>query len=293
MIEVVECPICQSTNFNPYLSLQDHSISKETFSIKQCSSCFLRITSPRPSDSDLPKYYESEDYVSHSDSNKGIINSIYQMVKKITIRKKVRLISSVSMGRKLLDIGCGTGDFLSSCKKNKWEVFGFEPDEKARKKAKEKGLETIQDIHLLFEEKANTYDVITMWHVLEHVSDLNGYFKQLFTILKEDGRLIIAVPNPESPDAKHYKSYWAAYDVPRHLFHFSKENIMDLGAKYNFKIEAIKPMVFDSYYVSMLSEKYKGGTFFNAIINGLISNIKAFKNINNSSLIYILSKNTK
>ena len=215
------------------------------------------------------------------------------MVKKVTIRSKVKLITQISTGRKIIDIGCGTGDFLSSCKNNNWEVFGLEPDEKARKRAHEKGLETIKDIPCFFEEKENDYDVVTMWHVLEHVADLNAYFKQLHYILKNNGHLIIAVPNPDSPDAKHYNSFWAALDVPRHLFHFSKDNIADLASKHGFKIQAIKPMIFDSFYVSMLSEKYKGGNFLNAIINGLISNIKAFNNTNHSSLIYILSKNEK
>lgn len=293
MIEVNECPICGSTSFQKELSVKDHSISKETFIIKKCTDCGFRITSPRPLEADLGKYYESEDYVSHSDTNKGLVNYMYQQVKSITLRKKEALLSGFNTSKTLLDLGCGTGDFLLFCKNKGWEVNGLEPDNNARNKAIEKGLENVTDSDQLFSISDKTFGVITMWHVLEHVSDLNKYLDALYNLVEENGRLIIAVPNPESADAIKYKEYWAAYDVPRHLFHFSKNNIIDLAKKHNFIVESIKPMVFDSYYVSMLSEKYKNGSFLNAMINGLISNIKGSGSKNHSSLIYILRKNQK
>ena len=161
------------------------------------------------------------------------------------------------------------------------------------KRAIEKGLNEVKDLNHFYDLNSNSYDVITMWHVLEHVADLNEYFKKLHLILKEKGHLIIAVPNPDSPDAKKYKEFWAALDVPRHLFHFSKQNIKDLAAKHEFNVDLIKPMLFDSFYVSMLSEKYKGGNILFAAINGLFSNLKAQNSKNHSSLIYILSKKAK
>lgn len=293
MLEINECPICGSTSFNNEMSVRDFSISKETFTIKACSTCGLRITSPRPLENDLSRYYESEDYVSHSDTNKGFINSIYQQVKSITLRKKERLLSSFNTSTTLLDIGCGTGDFLLYCKNKGWDVNGLEPDTNARKKAQNKGLDNVLDSDHLFSMSDKKFGIITMWHVLEHVAELNKYIETLNTLIKDNGRVIIAVPNPDSADAKKYKEYWAAYDVPRHLFHFSKNNIIELAKKHNFTVESIKPMVFDSYYVSMLSEKYKKGSFLNAMINGLVSNIKGSNNINHSSLIYILRKNLK
>jgi 2-polyprenyl-3-methyl-5-hydroxy-6-metoxy-1,4-benzoquinol methylase len=289
MIEVNECPICGSSSFKKTMSVKDNSISKESFTIKTCSSCGLRITSPRPIDSELGKYYESEDYVSHSDTNKGFINTIYQMVKSYTLKKKETLLSSFNTNKILLDIGCGTGDFLHYCKTKNWKVSGLEPDENARKKGHEKGLLDIKNSDQLFSLNEK-FGVITMWHVLEHVSELNKYFNKLHDLIDDNGRLIIAVPNPDSADAKKYKEMWAAYDVPRHLFHFSKSNIIDLATKHGFIVEKIKPMLFDSFYVSMLSEKYKKGSFLNAMINGLRSNIKGSQTINHSSLIYILSK---
>lgn len=291
MTEVKECPICGSRSFSDYLSIVDNSISKERFQIIKCKDCNLRITSPRPNDEDLYKYYESEDYVSHSDTNKGLINYLYQSVKSITLRKKESLISSFKTPKKLLDIGCGTGDFILYCKNKGWDVNGLEPDSNAREKAISKGISNTKDINELFSIPEKSYGIITMWHVLEHVSELNKYFIQLNKILEDNGRLLIAVPNPDSPDSKNYKEFWAAYDVPRHLFHFSKQNINDLAVKHGFVVESVKPMIYDSFYVSMLSEKYKKGSVFNAAINGLISNLKASSTTNHSSLIYILAKN--
>lgn len=251
------------------------------------------MTSPRPDDELLGKYYESEDYVSHSDTDKGLVNFAYQKVKAITLKQKEKLISSFNSTKKLLDIGCGTGDFLVHCKNKGWEVEGLEPDSKARKRAIEKGIKNVSDLDAFYDLKDNSFGIITMWHVLEHVADLNEYMVKLHSILEENGRLLIAVPNPESPDAEKYGAFWAAYDVPRHLFHFSKKNINDLSEKHGFRVENIKPMIFDSYYVSMLSEKYKEGSVINAAINGFISNLKAKKSTNYSSLIYILSKKGK
>lgn len=291
MIEINECPICESHSFEDYMEVKDNSISKEDFTIKQCSSCGLRITSPRPENQDLGRYYESEDYISHSDTNKGIINFLYQKVKSITLRKKETLISSFKTKKTILDIGCGTGDFILYCKNKGWDVSGLEPDTNARNRAIEKGLDNVKNIQDLFSLQSNQFGIISMWHVLEHVSELNKYMEQLYKLLDTKGRLIIAVPNPDSPDAKKYKENWAALDVPRHLFHFSKANISDLANKHNFKLEKVLPMVFDSFYVSMLSEKYKDGSNLNAAINGAVSNIKASSTTNHSSLIYILSKN--
>lgn len=290
MKEITVCPICDSKDFTELIRVKDHSISKEEFIIKQCASCGFKITSPRPTEEDLPSYYESEDYVSHSDTTKGIINFLYQKVKAITLNQKEKLISGLNTSNKILDLGCGTGDFLKFVSEKGWKTTGLEPDSGARNLALKKLPGQIHPIENLFELPSQSFGIITMWHVLEHVSELNKYMIQLNLLLENNGKLIIALPNPESADAKHYKEYWAAYDVPRHLFHFSKKNITELALKHNFKLEFIKPMVFDSFYVSMLSEKYKNGNIFKAANNGLISNLKGRKSQNHSSLIYIFSK---
>jgi len=290
MLEIKKCPICDSQTFTNFLTIKDHSISKEEFVIKQCSSCGFKITTPRPTEEDLPSYYKSEDYISHSDTNKGIINFLYQKVKNLTLKQKEKLISGFNTSKTILDIGCGTGDFLKYTSANNWVVTGLEPDFGARNLALKKLPGKIYPIENLFELPPDSFGIITMWHVLEHVSELNKYMEQLNLLLEKNGRLIIALPNPDSADAKHYKENWAAYDVPRHLYHFSKKNISDLASKHDFNLEFIKPMVFDSFYVSMLSEKYKNGNIFSAASNGLVSNLKGRKNKNYSSLIYIFSK---
>lgn len=290
MQEINLCPICESKSFTTFLKLKDHSVSREEFTIIQCDSCGFKITSPRPFDNKLPEYYKSEDYISHSDSQRGFINFLYQKVKNITLYQKEKLISSLNTSNRLLDIGCGTGDFIKYVSRKNWSVIGLEPDEGARSLADFKLPGKIHHIDNLFELSHQSFGIITMWHVLEHVSELNKYMAQLNLLLEKNGRLVIALPNPESADAKHYKKYWAAYDVPRHLYHFSIKNISELASNNGFLLNSTKPMVFDSFYVSMLSEKYKGGNIFSAASNGLMSNLKGRKSQNFSSLIYIFSK---
>lgn len=292
MITLTHCPTCQSTALKTHSIVKDHSITKKDFTIQQCMNCQLLLTNPRPSEEKLPMYYQSENYVSHNDTKKGIVNTLYQWVKRITLRQKINLIQSYSSEKTLLDIGCGTGDFLTFASKKDWEVTGLEPDDGARKLALNKLPNRIFDLSHRSKLKDHQFAIITLWHVLEHVSDLNNYFKEFSRLLSKDGHLIIAVPNPESYDAQIYGTEWAAWDVPRHLYHFKKEALKTLALKNDFDLLSIKPMYFDAYYVSMLSEKYKHGNILKAAINGFISNLKAKKNVNHSSLIYILTKKT-
>jgi len=280
---------------------QDHTVTKEYFDLVLDANLEMLITYPKPKEEDLYKYYESEAYISHTDSSKSNLDKIYQFVKNYTIIKKVKLINSFKTEEKLiLDIGCGTGDFLKSCKINGWNVVGVEPNEKAKNSALKKVNTINSNISLVFEkienllEKENfkKFDVITMWHVLEHVPHLEEYILYLETLLKPNGRLIIAVPNYKSYDAKYYGKFWAAFDVPRHLWHFSQKSIEELFSKKKMIIEKIIPMIFDAYYVSLLSEKYKSGRSnpIKAFFVGFLSNLKATRSNEYSSLIYILKK---
>ena len=274
METINECFICGNSSFSSFIKCTDHTVSKEDFSIVQCDNCGFKFTNPRPDEEELGKYYQSEEYISHSNTNKGLINKIYHFVRKYTLSKKLRLINSLSdvnphtsrvLGigvgvNKILDIGCGTGEFLHTCKQNGWDAYGIEPDEKARNSAIENyGLNVKREDEIKF-LKNNSFNIITLWHVLEHISKINELSGELKRLLKEDGRLIVAVPNCNSLDAKIYGKYWAAYDVPRHLYHFTPENIKHLFGKLDMQIESINPMKFDSFYVSMLSEKYLSRT---------------------------------
>ena len=272
---------------NIYLNCKDYSISKEEFQLLYDEDLDMLVTNPQPKN--LSTYYESDDYISHTDAKKSLVDKIYQSVKKRNIKNKLKIVQKHSNGKRLLDFGCGTGDFLVVAQKAGWLVSGVEPNEKAKVKAAQKGLALKPSLKDLDNEK---YDVITLWHVLEHLPNLNDQITRLYNVLSENGVLIIAVPNFKSYDAVYYKNYWAAFDVPRHLWHFSKSSIKKIFSKKGMDVLKIYPMVFDAFYVSLLSEKYKTGEqrFLPAFFRGLLSNLKAMQSKEYSSLIYVIKK---
>jgi 2-polyprenyl-3-methyl-5-hydroxy-6-metoxy-1,4-benzoquinol methylase len=273
---------------NVYIKVQDHSVSNENFELLLDSDLQLLKTHPQPTFENLGSYYESEDYISHTDAKRSLFEKIYHIVKSYSLKKKVGLINSYhSQKGSLLDIGAGTGDFLVTAKAIGWHTTGIEPNQNAKNLAISKGISFENSIESIVNQQ---FDVITMWHVLEHVPDVEHQIKQLKRLLKPEGTLIIAVPNYKSFDAQHYGKFWAAYDVPRHLWHFSKVSIEKLVSRENMKLIKILPMVFDSFYVSLLSEKYKTGkmNFIKAFWIGLRSNLKAKSTKEYSSHIYVI-----
>ncbi|TYA74167.1 class I SAM-dependent methyltransferase [Seonamhaeicola marinus] len=277
-----------------YLKVKDHSVSGEVFELIENPEYGFLETRPQPSKEKLPEYYESEDYISHTDTKRNLFENVYHLVRSFTLNKKVKLINSFiekpSSEKRLLDIGCGTGDFLHAAQKNGWIVSGIEPNDDARAIANKKTNNSVFNIEQLLEFHEHSYDVITLWHVLEHLPNLEEQVNLLKKLLKPGGRLIIAVPNYKSYDAQLYKEFWAAYDVPRHLWHFNKTSISGLFSKISMNVEKIKPMWFDAFYVCLLSEKYKTGkmNFIKAFFNGFVSNFKALSTKEVSSLIYII-----
>jgi 2-polyprenyl-3-methyl-5-hydroxy-6-metoxy-1,4-benzoquinol methylase len=285
------CPICGSELFEPFLSGKDYFLTGEPFEIVKCRSCGFRFTNPRPEAGNLGKYYESTEYISHSNTQKGLFASVYQLVRKYTLGRKLSLIRRFQQNGEILDIGCATGQFLHFMKQNAWKTTGIEPDEKTRAKAiSEYGLQVFPETGLDDFQKAS-FDVITLWHVLEHVSGLNERMVQLKHLLKPSGTLFIAVPNCDSHDAKFYGKFWAGYDLPRHLYHFTKADMKLLAERNGFKIVEVLPMKFDAFYVSLLSEKYKSGKmhWLPAFWNGLFSNLKSKPINGHSSLIYVIT----
>ncbi|MFZ6010766.1 MAG: class I SAM-dependent methyltransferase [Bacteroidota bacterium] len=295
MHQINECPVCGEKQFTKTFSCKDFTVSHETFQLIKCNACKLIATSPRPTNDSLPKYYLSEDYISHSNRVTSIIDLIYKISRHFTLRWKSNLIkknSSVSEPTTLLDYGCGTGDFLNKMKTAGWSVAGVEPSAIARTKAQ-------QEYSLKVSEKLTQvkeiYDTLTLWHVLEHVPDLNETLAQLTQRLSKNGTMFIAVPNYKCSDAKHYGENWAGYDVPRHLWHFSQENMSKLLQRHDLTLTKIIPMKLDAFYVSLLSEKYTNGKIsivglVRAFINGLKSNYRAKETREYSSLIYIAQK---
>jgi len=286
------CPVCDNESFTTHLDCPDHFLSKEIFTISKCEKCGFLFTNPRPEANKLSSYYQSEKYISHSNSRKGFQNLLYQWVRNYTISKKLKLIRSYKQQGTLLDIGCATGEFLNYCKNKKWDVLGIEPNKTARENGIENYSLIIESESHLNIIQSSSFDVITMWHVLEHVPLVNERIDQLQRLLRSNGYLFIAVPNANSHDAKFYGSFWAAYDVPRHLYHFTKGTITRLFSKHDFVLVKAVPMKFDSYYVSMLSEKHiqLKNTFLNGLLSGFISNRSARKNGEYSSMIYVFKK---
>jgi len=283
----------ESLRLEPFIECDDHTVSRETFSLFREADLDLLVTQPQPSVERLPDYYESEDYISHTDSKRNLTEKLYQIVKNHSLKRKLKLINQVSEGKgKLLDVGCGTGDFLKKCQLGGWFVSGVEPNQKARSLAESKIGAT--NCHSSIEELLNldrdTFDVISMWHVLEHIPDLYVYLTKIKTLLRSNGCLIVAVPNFNSYDAQHYGTYWAGYDVPRHLWHFSRTSIERIFSNLDMVVVEELPLYFDSFYVSMLSEKYKHGkqNYASAFYRGLRSNWKARMTGEYSSLIYLI-----
>jgi 2-polyprenyl-3-methyl-5-hydroxy-6-metoxy-1,4-benzoquinol methylase len=287
------CPICSKTEFKNFLVVQDKSVSQESFVIVQCLNCQLKFTNPRPPEDSIGPYYASEEYISHSDTSKGLLNKTYRLVRSMAVKNKVELVNRLGNKGRILDYGCGVGYFLQACQKQGWQVEGVEPNEAARLQTEEKiGKPLFQGS--LEEIGQETFEVVTMWHVLEHIHQLNETLKALVNATKKGGHVVIAVPNADSYDAKKYGADWAAYDVPRHLYHFNKASMQRLLKKHRLQLKEVLPMKWDAYYVSILSEKYKHGQtkMLGSFFTGFRSNLHGAKHDNSySSQIFIAQKN--
>jgi 2-polyprenyl-3-methyl-5-hydroxy-6-metoxy-1,4-benzoquinol methylase len=273
---------------NLYIKTKDYFLTKEKFDLLFDAENEMLITSPVPNN--LEKYYQSDDYISHTDQSESLTDKLYVFIKNYNLKRKVRLLNSLFPGKgSLLDIGAGTGDFLVTAKENNWRVAGVEPNQKARRYAKTKGVNLAAALNFL---PICSYDIITLWHVLEHMPNLTDQLVHITRLVKNGGYLILAVPNYKSYDAHYYKEHWAAYDVPRHLYHFTKPSIVKLLLPHGLALIDTKPMLFDSFYVSLLSEKYKTGKnrYLAAFFRGLVSNIKGWSSKEYSSHIYLLKK---
>lgn len=293
MIDITECPVCKGQSMKPFRRCKDFTVSHETFIVNMCESCTLGITSPRPDSEKLGDFYQSDEYISHSGKSSGLIGPIYTTARKFSLNWKSRVIEAQCKQGNILDFGCGTGEFLQTLKTKGWRIEGIEPSDLARKKAE---THTAQKIYTSLAQLGDTpFDVITAWHVLEHVPDLVGTISRLLQLLKKDGTIFIAVPNYESPDAEKYKDLWAGYDVPRHLWHFSRSSMKQLLQSNGLRLQKIIPMKLDAYYASMLSEGYKSGgkISFGTMVSGALSGFhsnRTARSDNYSSLIYIAKR---
>jgi SAM-dependent methyltransferase len=293
-LEKVACPICTGIRVLEFSEPADNLVSRETFKVVKCESCRLLLTNPRPSETDIAEYYRSGDYISHSDTSKGIINRLYRLARSYSIKKKVALMRSICPGATtLLDFGCGTGYFLARARERGFDVFGLEPDEGARLLAESKHGLKVSSLDELGNLPQNKFDVITLWHVLEHVYELNETMNSLVRVLSDGGKMVIAVPNAASWDCRHYGKNWAAWDVPRHLYHFTPGTLKSLLDKHGLVIQRALRMPLDVFYIALLSEKNSRNAWwlpaaFAVGAAGFL--LSLFKKENASSLIYVIAK---
>jgi len=282
----------------PYIICKDYSVSRETFSLFLNETYGYLYTDPKPAEDELARYYESEEYISHTDAKSSIMDKAYQLVKQRSLKRKAQILEQhQEQGRRLLDIGCGTGDFLAFCQSLGWESWGVEPNQGARTLAQgklDKDQRVLERLNDFKSEKAS-FNAISLWHALEHLPNLEEDISTILALLDPRGTLLVAVPNYKSFDARHYQNHWAAYDVPRHLWHFSQESIHKLFEERNCTVVETLPLYFDSFYVSLLSEKYKTGKSkpISAFFRGLQSNWRARRSGEYSSLIYVIKKSNR
>lgn len=299
MERLSKCPLCKSVLFLNFNQVLDSTVSNKNFIICKCSSCELLFTNPRPKEKEISTFYDYPAYYSHEDQQKNLIQFIYQKIKAINVSRKANMFESFLKKGRILDYGCGTGNVLKEMQKRDWIVAGIEPNDRARKIANINTKNNVsEDINAL--ETNKKFDIISLFHVLEHIHDLKKTIKTLLQLLKKSGYLIIAIPNPESWDAIKYSTKWAGWDVPRHLYHFNHQSLATFASKFGLELQDIKPMEFDSYYVSMLSEQninpkqQKAITYIKALINGFKSNQFGKKEENlYSSNIYIFRKKSE
>lgn len=283
------CPICGNNKLEPSLEVADFFLTQEQFHIMKCPNCGFEMTQPFPDKNEIERYYQSDEYYSHPHKKKSLVSLLYEKVKQRNLKYKFRIATSGLNRGVVLDIGCGSGDFMEFAKNKNWNVCGIEPNALARNYAEQKlKIQIFNSLESATPHKTS-FDVITLWHVLEHIENLNEQVEAIKKLLKPGGRVVIALPNPDSYDAKYYGKFWAAYDVPRHLYHFRFKNIREFMSKHQFRFLKREPMKWDAFYIALLSEKYKYGRqrLLSALIHGIISNLHAKKNREFSSNIYI------
>jgi 2-polyprenyl-3-methyl-5-hydroxy-6-metoxy-1,4-benzoquinol methylase len=295
MVHQHSCPLCLSEKVIIKFGCTDHFISKEEFKIAQCQKCGFQFTQDSPEEKEIGRYYESEEYISHSNTSKGLSNKLYRFARSFMLRRKLSIVNKITIKKSgsILDIGSGTGHFAYTMKRSGWQVTGIEINDKAREFSKVQfGLDVISpdEIPSL---KPESFDCITLWHVLEHFHDPFKYAAEIHRLLKPGGTCLIALPNSDSFDAEYYKEFWAAYDVPRHLWHFNPETFTLFAEKTGFRVTEIRNLPLDVFYISSLSEKYKKSSlpFIKGMVRAKFYTLRAFfNNERSSSVIYILKK---
>ncbi|MEN2434051.1 class I SAM-dependent methyltransferase [Weeksellaceae bacterium A-14] len=274
------------------MKVKDYFLTQENFEILPTDIDGILKTSPIPEN--ISQYYESENYISHHQDSGSLKEKIYKFLQGFNLNyKRNTLAKEAGVHLRILDYGCGAGEFLKFIE-TEYTTYGYEPNKDAVETARKKTQKT-KFVDSLDQIEDGSLDIITLWHVFEHIEDRDNILRIFHRKLSKEGTLIIAVPNHTSYDAKKYHSYWAAYDVPRHIWHYSVTGMKKLMNTENWKLRKVKPLLLDSFYISMLSEKYKKSPLFwiKGFIFGGISNFKGLKSGEFSSMVYIIDKKQK
>jgi 2-polyprenyl-3-methyl-5-hydroxy-6-metoxy-1,4-benzoquinol methylase len=292
------CPICESKHIEFHQKIKDFTVSEETYDLYKCSDCGFIFTQDAPDAAHIGPYYKSDDYVSHSNTNKGLFFKVYHKVREIMLARKHKEIvanSSIKAGAKILDIGAGRGYFLNHMQEHKYVCTGIEQDPDVRQAAIDQFNLNVLPPEELYKLEDKQFDVITLWHVLEHIHDYRGYLDKIKKLLKPDGLLVVALPNPSCSDQYIYKDYWSGWDVPIHLWHFTPQNAKDLMAQYQFKMIDKRKLPFDPFYLSILASKERKDSFptITGFVNGFKAYLMSLNNIDNSTSLTYYFKHAK
>lgn len=260
----------------------DHLVTGDSFVLEPHGGYDILQTTPQPKQNE--KYYDHPNYISHKTKGKSIFFIAYSQFRQWNHSYKIKIINKHTESKgKLLDFGAGTGSFVEYANKHNWQAEGYEPNSKAH------------GPKIKYRSKwsnSKPYDVITAWHVVEHLPDPRAFFEKSLKSLNDNGKFFVALPNYKSWDAKKYGAMWAGYDVPRHLWHFSPKGFISMVRDCGLEIENTYPLRLDAYYVSLLSERNRQSKFpwLKALWSGWRSNYAAKQSKNYSSLIYVLKK---
>lgn len=257
LLSFTACPLCGSPRIPTLLTCRDTLTRLGDFTIASCADCGFRFTNPYPSPDDIHAFYASDDYTPVTNSTRGLLNKGYHLARRVMLRAKRRLVRRLARRATgtLLDIGCGTGEFPATMKQGGWDVQGVEPFAPARDSAATRFGIPVTDLPGQALLPGHAYDVITLWHVLEHAHDIHHSMAEIARLLKPGGLALIGIPNCASWDAQFYGPDWAAYDTPRHLHHFTPATLGRLAGQHGFRVTSLHPLLFDPLYIPLLSEK--------------------------------------
>ncbi len=293
--EFKPCPLCGASGQIPYAGCTDYTVSKEHYTLMRCPSCGMVYTLDPPSQDKMAQYDKLGLKLKLGDSPSGLIGKLYYRVRSYMLGRKAHIVESQSYrtAGTLLNYGAKTGFFSHRMERRGWKVISVEKYHEERQFSLEMFHHRMIDLNEMDKLRPGTFDVITLWHVFEHNPHPDKLLDRFYDLLRPGGILVMACPNICSTDAMHYGPYWAAYDVPRHLWHFSPTSLCNLVHKHGFTLMHHESMPFDSFYISILSEKQMRHklAFIRGFLYGLHSWLVSLsKRGKSSSLVYVFRK---